>query len=91
MIGSSLLLVHDDHRADIWLIDFAKTYPLPAGVNITHIDQWELGNHEDGYLIGLDNLIRIFSRLQSASSLTTNNSNNNNNNNSDAVQQQEHD
>ncbi|XP_054154333.1 uncharacterized protein LOC128952898 [Oppia nitens] len=63
IIGSSLLFVHDDHKADIWLIDFAKTYPLPNGIQITHQSEWQVGNHEDGYLKGLDNLIRIFSTL----------------------------
>ena len=63
MIGSSLLFVHDDDKASIWLIDFAKTYPLPSGIKIDHSSPWTLGNHEDGYLVGLDNLIRIFGQL----------------------------
>lgn len=60
LIGSSLLFVHDDSEASIWLIDFAKTYSLPDNIKITHRNKWELGNHEDGYLAGIDNLIRIF-------------------------------
>ncbi|CAG2103036.1 unnamed protein product [Medioppia subpectinata] len=63
IIGSSLLFVHDDKCADIWLIDFAKTYPLPNGIRISHCNEWQVGNHEDGYLIGLENLIRIFTNI----------------------------
>ena len=63
MIGSSLLFVHDDESASIWLIDFAKTHPLPEDTHVTHRNKWELGNHEDGYLVGIDNLIRIFKSI----------------------------
>lgn len=63
MIGSSLLFVHDDSKASIWLIDFAKTHHLPPGVNVTHSSKWELGNHEDGYMTGINNLIRIFESI----------------------------
>jgi len=45
------------------MIDFAKTYPLPDGLVITHNDEWKVGNHEDGYLIGVDSLIRIFESI----------------------------
>lgn len=63
LIGSSLLFVHSDDDASIWLIDFAKTHTLPRGINVTHRRIWELGNHEDGYLMGIDNLIRIFESI----------------------------
>ncbi|XP_055295443.1 inositol-trisphosphate 3-kinase B-like isoform X2 [Sitodiplosis mosellana] len=63
VIGSSLLFVHDRHQASIWLIDFAKTVSLPSGANITHTNEWIVGNHEDGYLIGINNLIQIFEEI----------------------------
>ncbi|XP_047997943.1 inositol-trisphosphate 3-kinase B isoform X3 [Leguminivora glycinivorella] len=63
LIGSSLLFVHDKRRASIWMIDFAKTVPVPDNVNIDHNSSWKVGNHEDGYLIGIDNLISIFETM----------------------------
>ncbi|XP_026730771.1 inositol-trisphosphate 3-kinase B isoform X2 [Trichoplusia ni] len=63
LIGSSLLFVHDKRRASVWMIDFAKTVPVPDNVNIDHDSVWKVGNHEDGYLIGLNNLISIFESL----------------------------
>ncbi|XP_054709594.1 inositol-trisphosphate 3-kinase B-like isoform X2 [Uloborus diversus] len=62
-IGSSLLFVHDKQNANIWLIDFAKTVPLPLHLHISHQDPWKVGNHEDGYLIGISNLLSIFKTL----------------------------
>ncbi|XP_076341134.1 inositol-trisphosphate 3-kinase homolog isoform X2 [Tachypleus tridentatus] len=59
VIGSSILLVHDARKANAWLIDFAKTKPIPEGVVINHRKPWTVGNHEDGYLYGLDNLISV--------------------------------
>ena len=58
VIGSSVLLIHDSHRAGAWLIDFAKTVKSPVG-RLTHRKEWQMGNHEDGYLSGMDNLIRV--------------------------------
>ncbi|XP_021190613.3 inositol-trisphosphate 3-kinase A isoform X2 [Helicoverpa armigera] len=63
LIGSSLLFVHDKRRASIWMIDFAKTVPVPENASIDHNSVWKVGNHEDGYLIGLNNLISIFESL----------------------------
>lgn len=63
IIGSSLLFVHDKRKVSIWLIDFAKTVPLPENVRIDHSTKWTVGNHEDGFMIGLDNLISTFSTI----------------------------
>lgn len=41
----------------VWMIDFAKT--LSVEQTLTHREPWVLGNHEDGYLTGLDNLIEV--------------------------------
>ncbi|XP_055606445.1 inositol-trisphosphate 3-kinase A-like isoform X2 [Uranotaenia lowii] len=66
VIGSSLLFVHDRHNASVWLIDFAKTVALPESVAISHDRKWKVGNHEDGYLIGINNLIQIFEEVHEA-------------------------
>ncbi|KAL7675196.1 hypothetical protein ACOME3_001459 [Neoechinorhynchus agilis] len=64
-IGSSLLFVYDrEGNSGVWMIDFAKTCPLGEDIKtLTHTKKWIHGNHEDGYLIGLDNLISIFDEL----------------------------
>ncbi|XP_011504863.1 PREDICTED: inositol-trisphosphate 3-kinase B [Ceratosolen solmsi marchali] len=65
VVGSSLLFVHDTKCAGVWMIDFAKTLPLPQHLpRIRHDADWQVGNHEDGYLIGVNNLIEIFEEIK---------------------------
>ncbi|XP_043480829.1 inositol-trisphosphate 3-kinase B isoform X2 [Leptopilina heterotoma] len=67
VVGSSLLFVHDTRNAGIWMIDFAKTLPLPQNLlRIHHDAEWQVGNHEDGYLIGINNLIDIFEDIKNS-------------------------
>ncbi|KAJ8270668.1 hypothetical protein GJAV_G00117820 [Gymnothorax javanicus] len=64
VIGSSLLFVHDKReQAKVWMIDFGKTTPLPAGQVLCHRATWVEGNREDGYLSGLDHLIDILTEM----------------------------
>ncbi|VDM46218.1 unnamed protein product [Toxocara canis] len=58
VVGSSLLLIYDDVHAGVWMIDFAKSVPVEGHI-MDHRSEWQLGNHEDGYFTGLDNLIKV--------------------------------
>lgn len=71
--------MHDQYHASIWLIDFAKTVILPSDANIDHQSKWSVGNHEDGYLIGINNLIDIFGEIQQNQNMPQQPVRNNNN------------
>lgn len=59
IVGSSILIIYDECRAGAWLIDFAKTRALPSGLKVNHRTPWAPGNHEEGFLYGIDQLILV--------------------------------
>lgn len=68
IIGSSILIIYDDKKIGAWLIDFAKSRPLKNNVKIDHRREWVQGNHEEGLLFGLDELINVFEKVCSTQS-----------------------
>ncbi|UMM12286.1 hypothetical protein L5515_001144 [Caenorhabditis briggsae] len=63
VVGSSILIVFDTEKVGCWMIDFAKSSPVPNGRTLNHRTNWVPGNNEDGYLIGIDNLVKILEEL----------------------------
>ncbi|XP_014370405.2 inositol-trisphosphate 3-kinase homolog isoform X2 [Papilio machaon] len=59
IVGSSIFIIYDDERVGAWLIDFAKTRRVPEDIVVNHRAPWKQGNHEEGFLFGLDRLINI--------------------------------
>ncbi|XP_061163761.1 inositol-trisphosphate 3-kinase homolog [Saccostrea echinata] len=73
IIGSSILFMFDEYgNTGAWMIDFTKTVPIPQGKTLTHREDWVLGNCEDGYLFGVDSLIKIFENLDCCKSRNIN-------------------
>lgn len=59
VVGSSIFIIYDDTKVGAWVIDFAKTVPVPDGGVVDHRREWVQGNHEEGFLTGLDSLISV--------------------------------
>jgi len=68
IVGSSIFIVYDDEKCNVWLIDFAKAKQLPKGIKIDHRKSWLPGNKEDGLLKGMDELIKVFEDILESSS-----------------------
>ena len=45
------------NETSVHMIDFARSYRTEQ--RLSHRAAWQPGNHEDGFLTGLDNLVRI--------------------------------
>lgn len=60
IVGSSIFIIYDDVKVGCWLIDFAKSRPLPDHVKVNHRVEWIPGNREEGLLKGMDELIQAF-------------------------------
>ena len=72
LITTSLLFLYDADPAstaapNVWMYRFNYADKLPTGRTITHRAEWELGNHEDGYLTGLDSLCDHFGAVAASS------------------------
>uniref|UniRef100_T1JEJ5 Kinase n=1 Tax=Strigamia maritima TaxID=126957 RepID=T1JEJ5_STRMM len=75
IVGSSILIVMDKTRAGAWMIDFVKTTPIDENCTLNHRSPWDRGNHEEGYLFGLDNLIKVLEDVQTSGKMTNENKN----------------
>ena len=67
VVSSSLLCIYDaadPPRAPpgVWMIDFANC--LPTKEKLNHRTPWSKGNHEEGYLLGLDDIIETFAYME---------------------------
>ncbi|XP_067831840.1 inositol-trisphosphate 3-kinase B-like isoform X2 [Heptranchias perlo] len=62
---------HEKGQGNVWMIDFGKTMALPAGQTLQHDLAWEEGNREDGYLVGLNNLLDLFSETMARQAALT--------------------
>lgn len=63
IIGSSILIVYDEKHVGAWMIDFAKSRPLDNDIKIDHRREWIEGNHEEGLLYGIDELIKVLEKV----------------------------
>ena len=68
LVTSSILFLYDADSSSgpqpgIWLYRFNYTQELATP--ITHRSEWIPGNHEDGYLTGIDSLCELFGELAS--------------------------
>lgn len=66
LVGSSILFSFDMAKngkaaCGVWIIDLA--HALPSETKLSHRADWVEGNHEEGYLTGLDNLISVWEGL----------------------------
>jgi 1D-myo-inositol-triphosphate 3-kinase len=70
VLRSSLLLIYDDDgRHDslkLRITTLGVSYELPWGARNSHVSPWDgsPGCHEDGFLLGVQSLLRIMKRIQ---------------------------
>ena len=73
IVGSSLLFVYGTHigKGNVWMIDFGKTHRRDTKDPIAHNVEWKAGtnSYEDGYLTGLDNILRVLRDVRDSADL----------------------
>ena len=68
-LRSALLLTYDDaareKRLELKLINFAFCYAVPDGQSVSHTAPWDgdAASHQDGYLFGMESLLRLMQRV----------------------------
>ena len=62
LVGSSLLFVYDDTHCNVTVLDYGKTVPHKDPLQHDIPYEYPTDSHEEGYLIGLDNIIDILSK-----------------------------
>ena len=73
-VRTTMLLVYDDaarlEKLELKIMNFAASYTLPEGTTVTHTAPWDGSeqDHEDGYMVGMQTLLRVMAALQQASS-----------------------
>jgi len=67
-VRTSILLVYSNatNSTTCHIIDLTRVSEIMGGALIDHRAKWQPGNHEDGYLFGLDNLIKTFEECLTA-------------------------
>jgi 1D-myo-inositol-triphosphate 3-kinase len=77
LLRSSLLCTYDKRAVEtatlsapgppvvgVHMIDFSSSEQARPGERLSHRAPWEPGNGEDGYLLGVDNLIKMFDKVE---------------------------
>jgi len=68
-LRTTLLLIYDDAdretKLELKLMNFGSSYAVPEGQSVTHTAEWDgtVASHEDGFLFGVESLVRILKSM----------------------------
>jgi len=69
LVRTTMLLVYDDAakaKMELKMMNFGSSHALPNGERLDHTAPWDgtAGCHEDGYLIGVQSLVRVMETIK---------------------------